>query len=386
MAANKKIAPRGSGSVRQRPDGRWEARYIAADGKRRSIYGESQKEVMRLLREALKAVDDGSYLPPQRLTVSQWLDTWLAEYCAPSAKPLTLAAYKSKVENHLKPALGRCKLTALDATKIQRFLNSLSREKELSPKTVKLVHGILHRALQQAVELRYLNYNAADAVTLPRLEKKEVRPLTEDETRRFLDALEGEPLRDLITVALLTGMREGEICGLSWDAVDFEKGTVTVKQQLLKAKGRGAGHFVSSTKSDRARTLTVAPVVMDILRRVKAEQVKNHLAVGLAWENDNNFVFTNATGHFIVPETAYKTVKRIAAKIGRADLRFHSLRHSYAVNALQAGDALKTVSENLGHATASFTADVYGHISERMKQESAERMQNFYESLGVKKG
>ena len=127
--ANKKIAPRGSGSVRQRPDGRWEARYIAADGKRRSIYGESQKEVMRLLREALKAVDDGSYLPPQRLTVSQWLDTWLAEYCAPSAKPLTLAAYKSKVENHLKPALGRYKLTALDATKIQSFLNSLSREK-----------------------------------------------------------------------------------------------------------------------------------------------------------------------------------------------------------------------------------------------------------------
>ena len=162
--------------------------------------------------------------------------------------------------------------------------------------------------------------------------------------------------------------------------------TTRVKQQLLKAKGRGRGHFVSSTKSDRARTLTVAPVVPDILRRVKAEQVKNHLAVGPAWENEHNFVFTNAMGHFIVPETAYKTVKRTAAKIGRADLRFHSLRHSYAVNALQAGDDLKTVSQSLGHATASFTADVYGHVSERMRQESAERMQNFYESLGVKKG
>lgn len=195
-----KYSARGSGSVRQRPNGLWEGRYIAADGKRRSVYANTQKEALRLMREALKAVDDGSYLPPQRLTVSQWLDTWLAEYCAPSTKPLTLAAYKSKIENHLKPALGRCKLTALDATKIQRFLNSLSREKGLSPKTVKLVHGILHRALQQAVELRYLNYNAADAVTLPRLEKKEVRPLTEDETRCFLDALEGEPLRDLMHV------------------------------------------------------------------------------------------------------------------------------------------------------------------------------------------
>ena len=103
--------------------------------------------------------------------------------------------------------------------------------------------------------------------------------------------------------------------------------------------------------------------------------------MGLAWENPFNLVFTDRTGHFIVPQTALKHFKAIATKIGRPDARFHDLRHTYAVMALQEGDDVKTVQQNLGHATASFTLDVYGHVSEKMKLESAARMQAYFEKM-----
>lgn len=247
------------------------------------------------------------YFEPQRISLSKWLDLWLDEYVKSSAKPLTYSTYKSRLETHIKPALGRIKLTSLNATQIQAFYNDLLRVQELSPKTIKNIHGILHKALEQALKLRYIGLNPADACTLPRIEKKEIQPLTESEIAAFLDAIqEGEPLRDLFTVALFTGMREGEICGLSWDAVNFREGTITVKQQLCKEKEKGGQHYIATTKNDKARTLTAA---------------------------------------------------------------------------LQEGDDVKTVQQNLGHATASFTLDVYGHVSEKMKKESAARMQSYFEKI-----
>jgi integrase len=301
-----------------------------------------------------------------------------------SAKPLTYSTYKSRVETHIKPALGKIKLTALNATQIQAFYNDLLRVQELSPKTIKNIHGILHKALDQALKLRYIGLNPADACTLPRMEKKEIKPLTESEIAAFLEAIqEGEPLRELFTVALFTGMREGEICGLSWDAVNFHEGTITVRQQLCKEKEKGGKHYIATTKNDKARTLTAAPFVMDILLNVQRAQFSDRLALGLAWNNEFNLVFTDKSGKFIAPQTAFKHFKAVASKIGRPDARFHDLRHTYAVTALQEGDDVKTVQQNLGHVTASFTLDVYGHVSEKMKRESAARMQSYFEKINA---
>ena len=346
------------------------------------LLGERQSDVLKAMRAAQSAADGGVYFEPQRINLSKWLDLWLDEYVKSSAKPLTYSTYKSRVETHIKPALGKIKLTNLNATQIQAFYNDLLRVQELSPKTIKNVHGILHKALDQALKLRYIGLNPADACTLPRMEKKEIKPLTESEIAAFLEAIqEGEPLRDLFTVALFTGMREGEICGLSWDAVNFREGTITVKQQLCKEKEKGGQHYIAPTKNDKARTLTAAPFVMDILKQVQQTQRADHLAMGLAWQNTFNLVFTDKTGKYIVPQTALKRFKAITTKIGRPDARFHDLRHTYAVTALQEGDDVKTVQQNLGHATASFTLDVYGHVSEKMKKESAARMQSYFEKI-----
>ena len=370
---------KGGGSVRQRDNGTWEARCLL-NGKRKSFYGDRQADVLKAMRAAQKAADDGAYFEPAKTSLSKWLDLWLTEYVKPSAKPLTYSTYKSRVETHIKPALGRIKLLALNSTQIQAFYNDLLNG--LQPKTIKNVHGILHKALEQAVKLRYIGFNPADACTLPRIERKEIKPLTEREITAFLTAIqEGEPLCNLFTVALFTGMREGEICGLPWDAVNFREGTITVKQQLCREKVAGGKHYIAATKNDKTRILTAAPFVMDILHKVKQEQLRDRLSAGLAWQNEFNLVFTDKAGRYIVPQTALKHFKAVASRIGRPDARFHDLRHTYAVTALQEGDDVKTVQQNLGHATASFTLDVYGHVSEKMKKESAARMQSYFEKI-----
>ena len=378
----KKINAKNNGSVRQRDNGTWEARCVI-NGKRVSFYGAKQSDAVKAMRAAQKAADDGTYFEPTRLTVKEWLEKWLDEYVALSAKPLTLAAYRSSSNTHIIPALGKIPLKSLNPTQIQEFYNSLTREKGLSAKTVKNVHGILHEALDQAVKLRYIGLNASDACTLPRVEKKELQPLTEDEIAAFLrEIADGEPLKNLFTVAMFTGMREGEICGLSWDSVDFINGTITVKQQLCREKKKDSQLYIGSPKNDKSRTLTVAPFVMEILRETYRQQNQWRKTAGAAWENEWNLVFTTETGRYIIPQTAFRRFKRIAEKIGRPDARFHDLRHTFAVTSIQEGDDIKTVQENLGHATASFTLDVYGHVSEKMKKESAARMQSYFEKIG----
>ena len=368
-------------NAKLRPDGRWEARAVI-NGKRQSFYGERQQDAIKAMRAAQKAADDGIYTEPTRFTLAKWLDVWISEYVQPSCKPLTVSTYRNRINVHIKPKLGQIKLSELTPTQIQQFYNNLTRKEELSPKTVKNIHGILHKCLAQAVKLRYLAYNPADACELPRMEKKEIQPLTEQDISAFLQAIEkDEPYRDLFTVTLFTGLREGEVCGLSWDAVNFKDGTITVKQQLQKGKEKGSTHYISTTKSGKARTITAAPMVMDILKRISIDQKRAQLAAGSAWDNTWNLVFVNAVGHFTVPQTLRNHFKRICRSIGLPDARFHDLRHTYACISLQEGDDLKTVQQNLGHATASFTLDVYGHVSEKMKQESADRMNRFMQKV-----
>ena len=124
-----------------------------------------------------------------------------------------------------------------------------------------------------------------------------------------------------------------------------------------------------------------APFVMSTLKEVKRSQNENRLKAGTAWENKWNLVFTDEVGNHNKPQSVLKRFKSAAAKIGRPKTRFHDLRHTYAVTSLQEGDDIKTVQSDLGHATASFTLDVYGHVSEKMKTESAARMEAFIQNI-----
>ena len=366
----------------------YEARYTAGfdpgTGKQiqRSITDKSKKVVAQKLKAAMAAIDAGTYKAPCKMTVAQWLDIWVAEYLN-SVKPLTKHNYNKQVQKHFKPALGAVRLDALDTHTIQRFYNSLSAS-GLSPKTVKNLHGILHCALQQAIACDYISRNPADACKLPKVTKPEIKPLEPEEIARLLKEAEQDDYCNLFIVAMFTGMRQGELLGLAWECVDFKSGIITVKQQLQCKDGN---YFLETPKSGKNRTILPAPIVMDALRNQLQRQQKEQEQAGKIWDNQFNLVFTDALGKYLVRRTVVKHFKKISQRAGISDdARFHDLRHSFAVSSLYAGDDIKTVQANLGHATAQFTLDVYGHVTQKMRQESANRMQKFYEQLNSENG
>ena len=365
----------------------YEARYTAGfdpgTGKQiqRSITDKSKKVVAQKLRAAMAELDAGNYKAPCKMTVAQWLDIWVAEYLN-SVKPLTKHNYNKQVQKHFKPALGAVRLDALDTHTIQRFYNALSAS-GLSPKTVKNLHGILHCALQQAIACDYLSRNPADACKLPKVTKPEIKPLEPVEIARLLKEAEQDDYCNLFIVAMFTGMRQGELLGLAWECVDFKSGIIMVKQQLQCKDGN---YFLETPKSGKNRTILPAPIVMDALRNQLERQQKEQEQAGTMWDNQFNLVFTDALGKYLVRRTVVKHFKKISQRAGISDdARFHDLRHSFAVSSLYAGDDIKTVQANLGHATAQFTLDVYGHVTQKMRQESANRMQKFYEQLNSEK-
>lgn len=175
-------------------------------------------------------------------------------------------------------------------------------------------------------------------------------------------------------------MREGEALGLLWDCVDLDKGTITIDKQLQLIRGSKGQYQMVPTKNSKGRTISIAPYVVTTLRQVKRKQLENRLRYGQCWE-DSGFVFTDDLGHHLSASSVYKAFKRVMEEIGSPETRFHDLRHSYAVASIKSGDDIKTVQENLGHATAAFTLDVYGHVTEKMKQESAARMEQFIKAV-----
>jgi integrase len=386
-------AAAGTGTIRKKTVTRagkeytyWEARYTAGydpgTGKQiqRSITGKTQKEVVKKLKEATTAIDEGTYTAPSKMTVAQWMDIWTAEYLG-GVKPRTVDNYKGVVRSRIKPGLGAIKLEALTPHTIQSYYNSLTKE-GLAPKTVKNIHGIIHKAMQQAMANGYIKLNPADSCVLPRAERKELKPMDEDKITAFLKAIPGHKFEDLFTVTLFTGMREGEALGLLWDCVDLDSATITIDKQLQLIRGSRGQYQMVPTKNSKGRTISIAPYVVSVLRRVKRKQLENRLRYGECWEQ-SGFVFTDELGHHLSASSVYKAFKAVMEEIGSPETRFHDLRHSYAVAAIKSGDDIKTVQENLGHATAAFTLDVYGHVTAKMKQESAARMEQFIKAVNA---
>ena len=375
----------GSGTIRKRADGRWEGKYtLGYDPKtgkliRKSVYGKTQKEVRLALSKIVSEMDSGTYAEPSKMKVSQWLDEWLASYTM-NIKPATRSAYEEHIRVHIKPSLGDIPLKQLSTRDIQQLYTNLLKERELSPKTVRNIHGVLHRTLEQAKLLGYIRVNPAEAAVTPRVEKKQVETLDAEDIGKFLAAIRGTKYEYPLFVAVFTGLRQGELLGLTWDCVDFEHGMLLINKQHNRVKGDTEFRF-ASLKNDKARVLTVADEVIDVLKLQKQRQESWAAALGNGWENPDNLVFTTEFGRYINNKILYQNFKRIAKNWGKPGLRFHDLRHTYAVNSLRAGDDIKTVQENLGHATASFTLSTYAHATPGMKRESAKRMTAFIRSV-----
>lgn len=348
----------------------------------KTFTGKTQKEVREKLQAVAVAIANGTYTEPTKLTLSEWLDIWISEYME-AAKPRTIDSYKSTIRNHIKPALGAKKLSEITKHDVQRFCNSLSRrEKPLSPKSIKNCHGVLHSALEEAVNLDYIRSNPADKCKLPRIEKADIQPLDTEHCKAFVEAAEGHRFENVYITTLFTGMREGEVLGLTWDCIDFKNGTITVKRQLQRVRdGSEDVYKLIAPKNGKSRKFVAADAVMDVLKRQRLQQLQWRMQAAEIWDNPMNLVFTDETGRNLSAQTVYLHCKKIGAEIGMPDLRFHDLRHSFAVLSLRNGDDVKTVQEHLGHFSAAFTLDVYGHVTEEMERDSANRMDSFIREI-----
>ena len=383
MARNAK----GGGNIRKKTVTRngkqytyWEARITTGrdpgTGKQvqRSFTGKTQKEVREKLQAAAVAVTTGTYTEPSKLAVGQWLDIWSAEYLG-NVKPNTVRIYKNNIKKHIKPYIGAIRLTDLHPHTVQTVINGLD---ELSAASIRLVYKVLHMALEKAVELEYLPRNPARRCVLPKLEQEEIHPLTDEQTTALLKAARGGPMEYLLAVALFAGLRLSEILGLTWDVV--ENKTITINKQLSRPDMRQAGIFITP-KNGKSRTIAPAPSVLSILKAQKRRQIEMRLKAGPLWNNSENLVFTLEDGSPLDQWRVEKAFKNVLETAGLEGIRFHDLRHTYAVNAIRAGDDIKTIQGNLGHASAAFTLDRYGHFTERMKQDSAARMEGFIKDV-----
>lgn len=362
--------------------------YDPITGKRirKTITGKTQKEVKHKMQVLASSIADKSFFEPSEMTVSSWVDVWLAEYCG-HLKYQTKKHYIAQCNAHIKPIIGSLRLADLTTPHIQKFYNTLAAQGRtvskkdpktgkqkvtklpMSAKSVKNIHGILSKCLNAAVELGYIKMNYATKAVLPRADRKEISPLTNEQVAAFLKAVESDQYKNIFKLILFTGLRESEAIGLTWDCVNEERSIITINKQLQRRPKRDGGFVFAPLKSDKPRVLSVPQFVMDaILAEPKTE-------------NDMNLVFVNYNGLPIDPRYVYYHYKKIAASIGAPDSCVHDLRHTYAVLALQNGDEVKTVQSNLGHATAAFTLDVYGHTTDRMKEASAKRMQTFIEGI-----
>lgn len=378
-----KRGAQGAGSIRKKTITRggkeytyWEARVTTGrdpgTGKQvqHSYTGKTQKEVLEKLRTATQEVSTGTYTPPSRLTVGQWLDIWAADYIG-HVKPSTAYIYRNNINRHIKPALGACPLQGLQPHTVQKFINGL----ELSPASVQLAYKVLYQAMKKAAELKYITENPAQSCALPRKEESEIHPLDDAQAAELLEQVRGTQLGALVQLALFTGVRLSEAIGLTWDCVDFKKHIILIDKQLARPEYRSGTPFMS-TKNGKTRRISAAPFVFAVLQKQKARQAEAQLKAGPFWSNAYGLVFTNDTGAPLSHAAVDAAFSKAAPGV-----RFHDLRHTYAVNAIRAGDDIKTVQGNLGHATAAFTLDKYGHFTEQMKQASAARMESFIKDV-----
>jgi integrase len=337
------------GSIGKRKDGTYYG-AIRFEGKREWVYGQTRKEVADKLRELRRKHEEGISRQGAKLTMTDFLDRWLEEVVRVRNKPRTYELYRQIINTHIRPKIGSVLLMALRPDHVQALINSIKK----SPRTVRNVRAVLRRALNQAIRWRYIEYNAAALVEIPRAQKQEVKPLTPEEARRLLDTIKNHRLEALYLMALLLGLREGEVLGLLITNLDFEKGTVRIDGALQWQGGKLIRETVKTEAS--VRTL---PLPADLAPLLKA-----HLERQLAAFPTNPYVFTSTTGTPLSRYNIYRQFKRLLVKAKLRDMRFHDLRHSCATFLIASGVHPRTIMAILGHSQISTTMNIYGHVLE----------------------
>ena len=347
----------GEGNIRKRKDGRWEGRYTAdhnpETGKAiyKNVLAKTQKECKEKLAAALEQTGKVDAHKTGQYTVGQWAETWFENYAKPSIRETTAAYYKNYIDKHIVPNIGKIKLSKLTTLDIQKFYNKAKtkgrvkryegmKDLSLSAKTIRGLHAMLRKCLDQAVQERLIPYNPATGCKLPPKEKKEMHTLPAEKISAYLAAAEEHGVLPMFYLELTTGLRRGELLALLWTDLDTEARTISVTKQVNRIKGE---LVVSPPKTQNSvRTLAIPQQAVDLL----IEEHKKHPG--------NPYMFPSPkTGTMYDPDAFRRTHDKILKAIGAEHVRFHDMRHLFATLSLKNGVDVKTLSGALGHVNAN---------------------------------
>ena len=362
------------GIARHKKSGLYMARYTVetpTGKKRKTVYGKTREEAHEKLVEALSNRNKGLIFEGEDQVLSAFLDRWLNGSVKGSVKPSTYESYERMIRNHINPMLGHRKLKNLAPDHVQYFYQS-KLDNGLASGTVRLMHGILHKALEQAVMWGAVSRNVCKVTTAPKPHSEEIRPLDAEQARRILEVARGNRLEALYVLAVTAGLRIGELLGLKWEDINLDIETLRVRRTKSQAK---TGPTFTTPKNGKGRHLRLTRQAVEALKSHKATQNVERLKLGDLWE-DNGLVFcTHAGKPLDFRNVATASFKPLLKKAGLPDIRFHDLRHTCATLLLSRGHHPKLVQELLGHASVAMTLDRYSHVLPGMGDQTAAAME-----------
>lgn len=347
---------------------------------------EGQKKVLRHSADTRKEVADqlarwqtdkqvGTLVAPTKETVAAFLDDWMEKVVAHHTKETTQNTYRWIVNSYLKPALGRTELGKLSPDQVQDMLHE-KHKAGLAPRTVLHIYTVLHTALKHAALQMKVPLNVADRVKRPKADKAKMNILNPEQGRRFLQAIQEDRFHALYMLALYLAIRQGELLGLRWSDVDWEKGTITIAQTISDI----SGHLIFNTpKSESSRrTLDVpAPALAD-LKKWRAEYLKERLLVGEAWV-DPDLAFPTGIGtKYSANNLRKRSLPKLLKDADCPPIQFRELRHTGISMMIGMGLSAKDVQEIAGHADVSTTLNVYSHVWKQQKTAAAQKIGDFW--------
>ncbi|MEX1248668.1 MAG: site-specific integrase [Anaerolineales bacterium] len=359
------------GTIYQRPNGKWRAQ-ILLNGGRLSVTADTRSEAQAWLRATRNQIESGLTLRGAKTTYGEFLTEWLET----AKQRLTIGthySYSQLAKKYIRPALGKIKLRELNPSVIQRFYNQKVAE-GVGLRTVQKAHTVIHASLNAALKMGLIGRNPDDATQPPKPTHREMRFFNQAEVKRLLQTAKRLEDRNfaLYFIAIVTGMRQGELLGLKWENVDLEKGILNVKFSLTRLPGGSLKRQKPKTKSSE-RSVKLGKDSIAVLKEQRQRLQREAERSNGYWQ-ETGHVFASSVGTPIDPTNLTRQFNHFLKVAGLTKVRFHDLRHTAASLMLNNGVDVLVASRRLGHAKPSITLDVYGHLIPSVQAEAADVM------------
>ena len=364
----------GTGTVRQRGDGRWEGRVVIGyddNGlpKTKNVLAKTKRECHEKLRQLTESmVGRNDRKVKSDMLFGDWLCYWYETHSKPTLRASTQNNYENVIHNHVLPEIGKIPLNKLSQNDLQQFYGRLKKNGRkrlteqygagLSDRMVRMCHAVCRSALERAVRDDLLRTNPAIGCKLPPKKAKEMQVLDREELQKFLIQAQADGYYELFLLDLCTGLRRGELIALQWENLNFETGVLTVNKQAYTVNGEL--QIIPPKTKASVRKLVLPPAVLAVLREYRKKV-------------DSRWMFPSPVkaDRPITPGVARRRLQTILERADCKRVRFHDLRHTFATLALENGMDVKTLSAMLGHVSAVTTLDIYTHITGDMQRAAA---------------